>query len=69
MAVTQALFQGVLDRIGRLCPAAWLAEEDPSKEAVRRFLRGLQAHLDDDEVCWVRIGNAELVPAGWEDDG
>ena len=32
-------------------------------------LRGLQTHLDDDEVCWNRIGNAVLVPDGWEDDG
>ena len=31
-------------------------------------LRGLQAHMDDDEVCWSRIGNAELVPDGGEDD-
>ena len=32
-------------------------------------LRGLQAHLDDDEVRWTVIGNAELVPESWEDDG
>ena len=24
--------------------------------------------LDDDEVWWNRIGNAELVPEGWGDD-
>ena len=31
-----------------------------------RGLVGLRAHLDDDEVCWNRIGNAELVPEGCE---
>ena len=31
-----------------------------------RGLVGLRAHLDDDEVCWNRIGNTELVPEGCE---
>ena len=57
----------------------WLAEEEGlPKVAGRRFLRevrllrgpaGFTGHLDDDEVRWNRIGNAELVAEGWADDG
>ncbi len=31
--------------------------------------RGLQAHWDDDQGCWTRIGNEEIVTEGSEDDG
>ena len=60
----------------------WLAGEGLSKVAGRTpmesgwgkcafyaGLRGLQARLDDDVVCWNRLGNAELVPEGREDGG
>ena len=55
VAVPPALFQGVLNRPNGIAVGA-------------AGLWGLKAHLDDDEVCWNRAGNAELVPEGWEDD-
>lgn len=39
-------------------------ESGRGKCAFYAGLPGLQAHLDNDEVCWNRIGDAELVPAG-----
>ncbi len=39
------------------------------KCAFSASMRGLQAHMDDDEVRWNRIVNAELVPDDLEDDG
>ena len=59
-------------RIGRFCPAHGKRKKVPvpsgrlggdswGKCTFCAGLRGLQADLDEDDVCWNRIGDAELA--------
>ena len=69
VAVLRVLFQGVLDRIGRLFP---MKEEGFSSLAgrgslgeVRLLRRPPELTVDRDPRCWHRPGRTKIAPEGW----
>lgn len=72
VAVQRAPFHGDVGTHRQVMAGTSLAGKERNFSecgALRGRLRGPQAHLDEDEVCWDRIGNADSLPEGSEDGG